>query len=68
MISNFYGDQIPILTAERFKKLSKTHEVETGVFWTGIVAALVLPVIAQIYYATSFTYGVPSELVKSKTS
>jgi hypothetical protein len=66
--SNFYNGQVPIFTPERLAKLSKTHELETGVFWTGLAASVLVPFAALVYYSTNFVYGVPSSVFKSKSS
>eukprot|EP00475_Leptophrys_vorax_P011328 TRINITY_DN1783_c0_g1_i1.p1 TRINITY_DN1783_c0_g1~~TRINITY_DN1783_c0_g1_i1.p1 ORF type:complete len:252 (-),score=89.83 TRINITY_DN1783_c0_g1_i1:87-842(-) len=66
--SNFYGDQIPILTAARFKKLSKKHELENALYWIGFVTVLFGPLASLYYYSSSFIYGVPAALVKAKAS
>ncbi len=66
--SNFYNGQIPIFTLERFAKLSKTHEIETGIFWTGLSLVVLIPFAALVYYSSNFLYGVPNSAFKSKSN
>jgi hypothetical protein len=68
VMSNFYNEQIPILTAARYKKLSKKHEFESTLYWLGISAVVLLPLAAQYHFSTNFIYGVPASVVKSKSS
>lgn len=66
--SNYIKDQIPIFTAERFKQLTRTHQVEKSVFYIGLFLVIVGPLLSQYYLGSKFILGVPRADVKIKSS